>query len=903
MTWLTGWTKRVKITIDQTDITAALSNFPVLIYLSTSSGRNSEDVSFIFDEVGANSLKIAVTEDDGTTECYVEVEKWDNGNEKAWLWAKIPSIASGADTDIYLYYDNDHANNTDKVGPPNSVPAENVWDANFKFVCHMRDDPDNTAVRDSTTNDNDGAKSGAAQPAIITNGQINGAQDFDGTGDFITIPADPSLDLRTGDWQIGMWVNLHQLKNNWFFALGTGAHYKVIGFQQGAPGQLIWMMDADGVAGWDIYHAVAGAIPLTTWTKFELVRSGNTVTMYKNGTTNLGSDVLAGAYQLNNFEAYIGRWYWAAGYEVHGDIDEVRVATSARSAAWRKASYESEIDDLLDFGAEENVVLVLTEIISLSDPGILIIQDIFAMLSEIITLSDTYERLISMQRQFIETVSTNDIHERLLSMQRQFVESVSLNDERLLIVQKLLAEIVSLSDTWERLISILRQFDESVSLSGSMFKGVGADLIETIALSDTLIRILALQKILTDSIDIALYTTLDMILTLPKPAESLSLTDNILKGTAKAPFTETVTVSDTMPRILSLQRILVEAATLSDTLLRQLSLYKILLETISPSDNIVVTRVLFKILTETLVLSDNILRQLVLQRIFMEELLATDTCERLLSALKQLTEAISLNDTYERIFSIWRQLVETASLSDTHERLISIQRLLAETASISDTYNYVFSAQRLLTEIVALSDSVFKGIGMDLIDATILFDTLLRISEFEKDITEAATLSDILSRQLSSYRTLAETIALSDSLLRQLILYKTLVETITLLDAHSYVWNIEKVLAETVVVQDALTRLTSFFKINSEVTALSDTLLRAVARRMILTETILLWEIIHGVDVGKPSAILDTFNKGRDLSLVKRTIMIVDVLNKNREMALLAKKAIIDILEEEKDVK
>jgi len=43
--WLTGWDQRVKITIDSGDITANLTNFPVLIYLSASSGINSEDIT------------------------------------------------------------------------------------------------------------------------------------------------------------------------------------------------------------------------------------------------------------------------------------------------------------------------------------------------------------------------------------------------------------------------------------------------------------------------------------------------------------------------------------------------------------------------------------------------------------------------------------------------------------------------------------------------------------------------------------------------------------------------------------------------------------------------------------------------------------------------------------------
>ena len=134
--WLTGWDLRVKITIDSGDIDALLEDFPILVYLSNSSGYNSDDITFVFDEVGANSLKIAVTESDGTTECKVEIERWNATGEEAWLWVKVPSIAHDTNTTLYLYYDNAHADNNANVGVVGSDPAESVWDANFIDVLH-----------------------------------------------------------------------------------------------------------------------------------------------------------------------------------------------------------------------------------------------------------------------------------------------------------------------------------------------------------------------------------------------------------------------------------------------------------------------------------------------------------------------------------------------------------------------------------------------------------------------------------------------------------------------------------------------------------------------------------------------------------------------------------------------
>jgi len=91
MAWLGSWAKRIKLTISNTNVDSDLSNFPILVYLSASSGIGDVDVSCVFDELASddNRLKIAVTTDDETTECYVEIERWDDANEVAWLWIKV----------------------------------------------------------------------------------------------------------------------------------------------------------------------------------------------------------------------------------------------------------------------------------------------------------------------------------------------------------------------------------------------------------------------------------------------------------------------------------------------------------------------------------------------------------------------------------------------------------------------------------------------------------------------------------------------------------------------------------------------------------------------------------------------------------------------------------------------
>ncbi len=355
--WLAGWDQRVKITIDHNDIDNALVDFPILIYISSSSGINNEDITFIFDEIGANSLKIAVTESDGTTECYVEVEKWDLGNETAWLHSKISSISNISDTDLYFYFDNDHADNNARVGLTNSVPAENVWDSDFKFVYHMRDNPDNANIRDSTTNDNDGSKIGAGEPTLFVNGIIDGSQYFDGSNDVINSGADASLNFGIGDFTLECWI-----KTSWVDNHDRLINKRLEGnigytfFIQQTTGKLyLGLHDAGGwtpaIGNTDVNDGVDHYVAVTA------DRSANAV-FYLDGNTDGGADISGGSGNINTATSLtLGYGLGSAGVTHYkGYMDEVRGSTGLRSASWIKATDETGEDDLLDFGTEETAI-------------------------------------------------------------------------------------------------------------------------------------------------------------------------------------------------------------------------------------------------------------------------------------------------------------------------------------------------------------------------------------------------------------------------------------------------------------------------------------------------------------------------------------------------------------------
>jgi hypothetical protein len=211
--WLSGWANRVKITVDHTKITAPLSNFPVLVHLSTSSGINSADISLVFDVLGvdANRKKIAVTASDGLTQLYVEVAEWDSANKQAYLWVKVPSISNTVDTDLYLYYDNAHIDNTTMVGDTGSTPATNVWDSNFKLVQHLEESGNGTQgeFKDSSINQHNATGGGGAatKTPVQTASKDGDGQRFDGNDDFIEVGDSNDFSIpTTGALTVSVWI-------------------------------------------------------------------------------------------------------------------------------------------------------------------------------------------------------------------------------------------------------------------------------------------------------------------------------------------------------------------------------------------------------------------------------------------------------------------------------------------------------------------------------------------------------------------------------------------------------------------------------------------------------------------------------------------------------------------------
>jgi len=279
----------------------------------------------------------------GEVQLPVEIERWDSINEKAWLWTQVPTITSGTDTDLYLYYDKDQSDNTTYIGDTGEVASQNVWDNDFVGVWHMSQDPSGglSTIKDSTSSVNDGTPAGSMTSTDLVDGKISKALDFDGSDDVITLGT-----ITTAAWTAEIIS-------------------KPINYTQSGDGFIVF--DGNGIVQANGYWALLE--------NSDCQRKGNSLSisgdfvnivasydgssvykMYENGVENSSSHVNSG-WALGD------KYYIAEGYSSRrpeGKIDEVRVSNTERSTAWVKSTYYSNWNNLITFSESSFVNFVFS---------------------------------------------------------------------------------------------------------------------------------------------------------------------------------------------------------------------------------------------------------------------------------------------------------------------------------------------------------------------------------------------------------------------------------------------------------------------------------------------------------------------------------------------------------------
>lgn len=328
-----AWKYRRKITFNNTTAnlgvtSQTLTNFPVLVKL------DSTRIDYANTQNAGQDIRF--TDSNGTTLLSYEIEKW-NETGTSYVWVKVPSIDINSNTDyIYAYYGNTTA--TD------GQAATSVWDSNYKAVWHLKETGNGTSgeFKDSTSNVNNGRGGGGTGgkiPTVSPSGQIGNAQSFDGSND----------DIVMNDFGLSMSIPITIS----FWAKSNDTSISSAFDSAPSVSSPLRIYDPEGGIQWHVYPRTSATVTSGQWTYISITYSGptRTITWYKNGVSQTGAS-----------NADSPNFYWTTFVigtvnrsltPFSGMIDEMRVSTAARSAAWIAASYKSENDAYNTYASQE----------------------------------------------------------------------------------------------------------------------------------------------------------------------------------------------------------------------------------------------------------------------------------------------------------------------------------------------------------------------------------------------------------------------------------------------------------------------------------------------------------------------------------------------------------------------
>jgi Concanavalin A-like lectin/glucanases superfamily/Domain of unknown function (DUF2341) len=336
------FTYRRDITVDNTKLSADVTNFPVLVsgvysYLATTSNGGRVNDASGYDIGFYSSSTCSSGKLDWQTEKYTAT------TGDVVYWVKLASVSSSVPTTFYLCY-GDAGITTDQSNPTA------VWDSNHMAVYHFGDGT-TLSTADSTSNARSLTNSGS--PVAMT-GKIHGGGDYSSANQYSGAAATTASFALTNA-TVSAWVKVNSnIANdsnpNFIFGVNTAyPHY-----------ELGWFLYTTGTSAGrfknDTATTTAQSSALTTgvWYHAAVTYSGTTLEYFLNGVS------VGTAARTSSLNTTVIRIMNGVGYGRYSnvDIDFFTVSDVARTSGWVLASYNSQNDPATFYSVSGEIVLV-----------------------------------------------------------------------------------------------------------------------------------------------------------------------------------------------------------------------------------------------------------------------------------------------------------------------------------------------------------------------------------------------------------------------------------------------------------------------------------------------------------------------------------------------------------------
>ncbi len=333
--WNEDWQYRKQITFDTTaggaDIKENLTDVPVLVRLHTGNMN--------FANCKADGSDIRFVAADGVTPLKHHLELFDPIDEMAFIWVKAPRLSGASQADfVWMYYGNQAA-----MG---GQDARATYDVNHLGVYHLGEVEG--LPQDVTAYEHHAAESLAGQglPSIIGRGVL-----LSGGEERIRIPSTPALEFSTG-FTFSAWVRIPQAQEDaYLFAREEEGGAMVVG----VDGTKVYARIA--TAAGTVETERAADLSVQTWHHVAVTAvPGGRMTVYVDGLEMTWTQ-LSGDLPALQADAILGGSILeeAGTHGFAGDLDEVSLSNTARTAGWIRAAYAGQGPDtpLTAYGVEQ----------------------------------------------------------------------------------------------------------------------------------------------------------------------------------------------------------------------------------------------------------------------------------------------------------------------------------------------------------------------------------------------------------------------------------------------------------------------------------------------------------------------------------------------------------------------
>lgn len=303
------WSHKKKLSFDTTangsELKSDVAQLPLLLRLHSG--------NFTFSEAKPDGTDLRFFAVDGKTALSYHIENFDPDNELANIWINVPKLSANSQADaIIMAWGNPKA--------PSAVSAKGTYDATQLMVQHFSQD-----FKDVTANANHGISNGVK---TAPNGPVGESGIFDGTAKLVVEKSATLKFANAGSLTLSTWVKPSGNDNANLIQIGEGKTALTWGL---ANGVMLLSSAKEQIKA-------SATLSPGTWQHLAVVVDAGKADFYLNG-----SAVGGGSFNLSETSGNTN-----IGEGLRGEMDELTVSGSARSADYIKAMYASqEADSML----------------------------------------------------------------------------------------------------------------------------------------------------------------------------------------------------------------------------------------------------------------------------------------------------------------------------------------------------------------------------------------------------------------------------------------------------------------------------------------------------------------------------------------------------------------------------